>query len=466
MDLYVCGRTAVLRTCQEMPCERRYREATSQCSHVSNGQVDRDTGDKICPLTPLKPTPVLNGQERIELSSFEASNIVSVSRDGQEIICEDQNNITEVFSQRIFNTIPFNNVQDLWLDPKLRKHPADMIDDDDDDLFADEQPPPRLGLLTQDGSIFSVDQGPVFKLTEHTNPSKHRKLLHAVIRRETNNYQGDTWPHIVFPEQPNTIYVVRTVSELIQWTQEDACVPYHAITLPSPAARLLCSPRGATTCLCLTSSGTVYAWPRARAVGKLSTTTLETALTTSRPPTTNDRNLRQLPNLPPVQHLSVGTKLGAALTTAGALYIFLLSPLSQTADGTHRVWEPHLAELDLGPPNWDSIAPFTPKLARIPGNGESAKFVDVAVGTSPFRDHVVAVTAEGQVWAVGEGMHGQLGIGERMFGLDAKRCMDGYEGMEFAEEWQEVDVDVGEGKKVVGVGAGYECSLFLVRSLD
>lgn len=68
--------------------------------------------------------------------------------------------------------------------------------------------------------------------------------------------------------------------------------------------------------------------------------------------------------------------------------------------------------------------------------------VDVGVGSG----HVVALTAEGEVWATGDGECGQLGTG----------------GRRFEEEWVRVRGDW-EGKgKVVGLGCGVWCSWVVV----
>lgn len=72
--------------------------------------------------------------------------------------------------------------------------------------------------------------------------------------------------------------------------------------------------------------------------------------------------------------------------------------------------------------------------------------VDVGVGSG----HVVALTAEGEVWATGDGECGQLGNG----------------GRRFEEEWIRVRGDwEGEGKgkgKLVGLGCGVWCSWVVV----
>lgn len=68
--------------------------------------------------------------------------------------------------------------------------------------------------------------------------------------------------------------------------------------------------------------------------------------------------------------------------------------------------------------------------------------LDVGVGSG----HVIALTAEGEVWAAGDGEFGQLGTGERRFEEDWVRVTG---------EWE------GKGK-VVGLGCGVWCSWVVV----
>ncbi|KAI9870713.1 MAG: hypothetical protein M1830_003890 [Pleopsidium flavum] len=70
--------------------------------------------------------------------------------------------------------------------------------------------------------------------------------------------------------------------------------------------------------------------------------------------------------------------------------------------------------------------------------------VDVGVGAG----HILALTGDGRVFAVGLNRNGQLGIGEESG---------------FCEDWVEVPLEFGERKKVVGVECGYWSSFVLVR---
>jgi alpha-tubulin suppressor-like RCC1 family protein len=86
-----------------------------------------------------------------------------------------------------------------------------------------------------------------------------------------------------------------------------------------------------------------------------------------------------------------------------------------------------------------------------PADDEEVKLVDINGGVDVIdvgvgSGHVVALTADGEVWVAGEGEYGQLGTG----------------GQDFEEDWVRVRGDW-EGKgKVVAVGAGVWCSWIMV----
>lgn len=67
---------------------------------------------------------------------------------------------------------------------------------------------------------------------------------------------------------------------------------------------------------------------------------------------------------------------------------------------------------------------------------------DVAIG----HDHIMALSTEGEVWMVGDGSNGQLGLGVV---TDAVR------------EWRKVSLNLGSAK-VSSVHAGYKCSFLIV----
>jgi len=74
-------------------------------------------------------------------------------------------------------------------------------------------------------------------------------------------------------------------------------------------------------------------------------------------------------------------------------------------------------------------------------NGED--ILDVTIGFN----HIAVLTAEGNVFVVGEGSNGQLG-------LDVKRT----------EIWEQLLVPLKEGQKITGVYAGYKNTFLLIKN--
>ena len=74
---------------------------------------------------------------------------------------------------------------------------------------------------------------------------------------------------------------------------------------------------------------------------------------------------------------------------------------------------------------------------------EESDILDMAVGES----HAVALTTENQVYVIGSNGNGQLG-------LEVKS----------AETWTNVNLDLSEKQKAVGVAAGPRCSFITVQT--
>jgi len=79
----------------------------------------------------------------------------------------------------------------------------------------------------------------------------------------------------------------------------------------------------------------------------------------------------------------------------------------------------------------------------MPVDVDGNDWVDVAVG----QDHIVALSTEGDVWVVGEGGNGQLGLAKDITML---------------REWRKVELDL-DGMKVSRVYAGYKNSLLIIE---
>jgi alpha-tubulin suppressor-like RCC1 family protein len=76
-------------------------------------------------------------------------------------------------------------------------------------------------------------------------------------------------------------------------------------------------------------------------------------------------------------------------------------------------------------------------------NGED--FLDVSVGF----DHIVVLTTENEVYVVGQGENGQLGLGKNVTQLKG---------------WQKVSLPA-DGKRIVGVHAGYKNTFLLLENI-
>jgi alpha-tubulin suppressor-like RCC1 family protein len=69
-------------------------------------------------------------------------------------------------------------------------------------------------------------------------------------------------------------------------------------------------------------------------------------------------------------------------------------------------------------------------------------------------NHLVALSSEGEVFTAGDGMHGQLGVGEAQFDLLAElhEWIESEESWEFAEGWQKSTFPTRRGRERVLMG--------------
>ena len=221
--------------------------------------------------------------------------------------------------------------------------------------------------------------------------------------------------------------------------------------------------------MALTEDGKVYHWSRGTPMASQTGILSENLSLDSEELSANinsKKNLQTMP-MPPVTKLVAGPTYGAAITTAGQLYVFLTSSPQCTNRG--ECLESTIAELYIPNSNSPSVySPFKPQLAKVLDQGSSPTIVDTAIGFN----HVVALTREGEVFTAGDGMHGQLGEGEAQFKLHAEKhqMCESEESWEFAEYWQKIDIaeeermrGSGAGKKgkIVAVQAGYDSTLLI-----
>lgn len=514
MDLFICGHNPLLEYRQSAPCKRWHRSFSNKCTHVPPGQVEAGSNYQICPLSALTPIHVLSSERSVGVIATEAQNLVIVDDEKVLWTSDGVYDIRRDFGTKHMTLSQLLQIQDMWPEPNMERAMESIFDDGPDYI--------PLGLLTQDGAIYAINQEvePGF-FAEKTSSRTRRPFRHVLIRQEVNNMKGDTWPHVVFEEQPRTIYRLETVGDLLRWLDGKAA-SFSTLTFPSKIAQLLTSGgvRG-EECMTLTDEGKIYYWARG-APFPSRTGILSKELDLSPTPeeasasigseedenaNANERlSLFQCIPMPPVAHLVAGPTYGAAITTTGQLYIFLTRrPRRNTQN---ECVEPTLAELYIPPsstcadnkPISAVYPPYTPQVAQIleqatspspnpnpnPNPTTITKIVDVAVG----YNHLVALTSDGQVFTAGDGMYGQIGVGEeQQFNLHATKHQmnESEESWEFAEYWQEVDIvaeeergsvkdenEIEEGtttrrktterkKVVVAVHAGFESTLLIVN---
>ncbi|KAK3711438.1 hypothetical protein LTR37_009617 [Vermiconidia calcicola] len=410
------------------------------------------------------PRLVLSEQQEIELHSIAAENIL-IHRNSVFAIdhCRDgyDRTVEESTLQELPKHTKDENLQDIWIE-------GDFACSLEDALFGDDYPRgpiAKLGLLSRDGGIFHIEQDP-FSITELSTAASRTPFAHAIFRQEYNNGKQDVWPTVVFQGQPNVVYRIPTIADLLSWLQGQS-VQMRQFRFPSPVIRLCTSRRRAGHCVAVTKSGRAYHWKRDDQTSSIHSTTLQEALAqpaTSESP--DDKLGANSPadhiDLPPIKKIAMGLDMGAAATEDGTLHVFsLCRPVKRDIN------TPHLTDLDDGTPQHRISNPFVPQRASINDSvsvdGKAPVFIDVAAGD----DHLVAVTADGKVFTAGSGFQGALGIGEKQFELDdlGPRSYDwNHESVEYSEDWQEVDVP--EAKKVIEIAAGHESTLLLCRTLD
>lgn len=130
--------------------------------------------------------------------------------------------------------------------------------------------------------------------------------------------------------------------------------------------------------------------------------------------------MEDLSELPtgPIKKISSGGYVTAALTSGNDLYLW-----------GGRSGQPKLLEQLSGRPE--------------PVDFEGQDFLDVAVGA----DHILALTTEHKLYAVGANKNGQLG-------LDTERL----------SEWKEIVLPL-ERKRIVTIHAGYKNSFLIVEDI-
>ncbi|KAL9627423.1 MAG: hypothetical protein Q9164_007610, partial [Protoblastenia rupestris] len=176
--------------------------------------------------------------------------------------------------------------------------------------------------------------------------------------------------------------------------------------------------------------------------------------------------------VPRIVKMVVGTCYGAAITREGQIYLFQIAGSDHTCN-PNRCTEATVADFYLR----SSEQPYqlypclTPRLTKLHGRDLQPTFIDVAAG---YR-HLVALSSDGEVFSIGDGMQGELGVGERQHDLHAELnyLNESEDSWEFAEYWQKLEIadeelargvvaQSGKKGKVIGVGAGHDSTLLIV----
>ncbi|KAK4460617.1 E3 ubiquitin-protein ligase HERC2 [Cladorrhinum samala] len=255
----------------------------------------------------------------------------------------------------------------------------------------------------------------------YTDPSLPPKLAGSVPH--THQYLLTTQPqiHRHIAEASNNLVVVHDGSgpTLQQHTSLASFLlnqPFHTLSaFPDPVIQLLAYETGF---IALTSAGQVYTWGDERY-----SPCLGREVTGSFPASTPGL-VADLLDLPtgPVTSIAAGGYTLAALTMGNDLYLWGDSGRSAA-----------LSELKLS---------SRPEPAVI-GNEEGKDVASVAVGNS----HLVVLTTDGEVYAIGDNTNGQLGIS----------------GEASARFWTRVSINLPDKRAITAVEAGPKNSFLLVK---
>lgn len=253
------------------------------------------------------------------------------------------------------------NIQDMWPEPDARKVMERMFN-----------PGPKfipLGLLTRDGAIYAIHQEvEPGSLIEKTSAQTRRPFRHAVIRQEVNNMKGNTWPYVVFEEQPRVIYRLQNVQDLLRWLVGLA-VAFSVIIFASRITQLLtcCGVKG-QDCMALTEEGKIFHWARGTLMAsqtgilseqlQVSPTSQGSSISVDVMGNERTPGLQTMP-IPAITRLLAGVTYGAAIARTGQLYIFLTGRPSHNSE--NECIDPTPAEFYISGSNPFTVCdPYTP----------------------------------------------------------------------------------------------------------
>ncbi|MCJ1305161.1 hypothetical protein MMC08_007975 [Hypocenomyce scalaris] len=281
-----------------------------------------------------------------------------------------------------------------------------------------------LGAVAKDGSIWTLtDNHHSLSLVKERHHHKAQAFVEAIaiagngkvcICRRTNPdpETGDKAPRL----GGSTLQAFPCLSNLLSYNEPEA-----TYDLPITITQLSAN---STSFTALAANGEVYTWgdPRHSHLGRTPTATSSAHMPC---PVTFLGGI-------PIRKIASGGWITAAVSRDDDLYIWGGRPGESERIGALPTVGKEVGKEDNG----EEV-----KLVNIDGGTD---IVDVAIGGG----HIVVLTGEGKVFAVGSGQNGQLGGEKRAF----------------AEDW--VEAEPLRGKKVVGVECGYWASFALVRAND
>ncbi|KAI9680027.1 MAG: hypothetical protein M1817_005043 [Caeruleum heppii] len=242
---------------------------------------------------------------------------------------------------------------------------------------------------------------------------------------------GNQWPQrlLVVPTAAGTASASQVVVEFSgqaqgQWRRASDQVtewmvgqskPQHSVSFPMAVRQIAA---GLRTSYALTADNRIFAWPK---------------------PSWYNAGQPVAVNLPPVgiRKIVAGDWMAAAVTEEQDLYLW-----GET--GTPCLDDLRINDL----PRHFRVAHEGVEVRKVEvGNG--AKIADVAIGTG----HVVVLTVDGRLFAAGDGVCGELGIGPRVFSLPE----------EYAQDWIELAFETPLDKRLCGVFCGPSNTFALVE---
>ena len=149
MNLFISKRNPLLEQRKSVACESWPRHF-NKCTHVPPSKVEVDPDYQVCPLSVLTPIYVLGSKHSIEIVNSEAQSLLVID-DG--IILWTFNGVVDIrrdFGEKHLTPSQVQNIHDMWPEPDSQKERERLFDYGPNFL--------KLGLLTRDGAIYSIDQ--------------------------------------------------------------------------------------------------------------------------------------------------------------------------------------------------------------------------------------------------------------------------------------------------------------------